>query len=148
MAVERTIVLTGNNYGHHDECVLDGACLPGTAVALKSNGNYDQIAAALAASLKEPSLWILKEDRLQGRYLTTTYNSGDRAFMYKPVRGDHLLLLVVSGQNIAVGDLLVEVAGGSGKFNEAAGTETRFRAKALEAPGALAADTLVKCEWL
>jgi len=148
MAVERTIVLRGNAKGHHDEGISDGTPKPGMALELKTNGHYDQVAATQAESLKCGSLRIAKEDRLQGRNIDTAYASGDPIFMYKPLPGDHLLLLVKTGVNVAVGDKLIEEGGGSGKFVEAAGTEAKYRAKALEAPGALAADTLVKVEWL
>jgi hypothetical protein len=93
------------------------------------------------------ALKILKEDALNGRTKSTQYASGDVGFLYTPIVGDHILAYVKTGADIAVGDTLVVEAGGSGKFVEAAGTETKLQLKALESTGgALAADALVKCE--
>jgi hypothetical protein len=145
---QRTIVLKGKDKGHHNEGVLDGIVLPGMALQMKTNGNYDVVADAVAESLKRSSLPIVKEDSLQGRDYATAYAVGDVVSFYTPIAGDHLCLLVKTGANLAVGDKLVEEGGGSGKFIEAAGTEARYRAVVLEALGVLGADQLTWCRWL
>lgn len=144
---QRTIVLKGKDKGHHNEGVLDGIVLPGMVIQMKTNGNYDVVSDTQAESLKQNSLTIVKEDDLQGRDYLTAYAVGDIVFNYTPVSGDHLCVLVKSGQNLAVGDKLVEEGGGSGLFIEKAGTETRYRCIVLEALGALGANQLTWVRW-
>lgn len=148
MAVERTIVLRGNSWGHHDEGVLAGAVYPGMGIEMKADGTYDVIASTKAESLKRGSVLIAKEDAYQGKTINDAYASGARVFFFIPKAGDRLLILVKSGETISVGDLLVEEGTASGLFVEAAGSETRYRYKAVEATGLLAANTLVKVEVL
>lgn len=148
MVVERTIVLRGFDKGHHDEGVAGSAISPGMGIEMAADGEFDPIAATQAESLKRNSLWIAKEDMLQGKTIDDAYAIGDIVFMYKPLPGDKLLLLTKSGANIAVADKVVEEGGGSGLFVEAAGTETRYRAIAKESSGgALAANDHLKYEW-
>ncbi len=148
MAVERTIVLKGNAKGHHDEGVLDTVCLPGMHIQMAADGKYDK-SPQTSAELVKRGPKIVKEDALQGKTILDAYAVGDRVFYYVPKKGDHLLLLVKTGANIAVGDQIAPEGGGTGLFIEAAGTEAAYFAEALESTGgALAADTLVKCRVL
>jgi len=141
-----TIVLKG--CGHHDEGEADGAITPGMAVELAADGLYDQQSSAQAAALKG-GMKIATEDALQGRTAAIAYADGDRLFFYSPMPGDHIHVLVKTGENIVVADKLVVEGGGSGLFVEAAGTETKFQLEALESSGgALAADTLIRCRVL
>lgn len=145
MAVNRTIVLKGNGKGHHDELVLDTVGTPGMHIQLAADGKGDLSPATLAECIKD-ELIILKEDRLQGKRIEDAYAIGDLAFIYFPLAGDHIHAFVKAGADIAVGDKLVQEGGGSGLWIEAAGTESLYRLKALEASGgALAANTHLKC---
>lgn len=137
-----TIVLKGK--GHHDEGVLGTAAAPGEAIELQADGDYDRLVSAQAAALKG-GLKIVKEDALQGKTVNDAYAAADTVFFYSPLPGDHVQVLVKSGQDIDVGDLLIVEGGSSGLFVEAAGTETKFQIEALEdSGGALAANTLIK----
>jgi hypothetical protein len=149
MAVERTIVLRGIRKGHHDEGTLDRALKPGGIVEMKANGHFDWISVTALESTKRRSIKVLKEDAYQGKTINDAYSSGDNGFIHTPVQGDHLLVLVKSGQTIAVEDMGVEEGGGSQLVIKAAGTETAYRFRFLEASsGALGADTLMKVEVL
>lgn len=130
--------------GHHDEGVAGEAVSPGMAIELQADGKYDQMTSAQAAALKR-GLQIAKEDGLQGKTIDDDYALDDVLFFFTALPGDHVNALVKSGEDIAIGDKLVVEGGGSGLFVEAAGTETKFQLEAIEAPGALAADTHVKC---
>lgn len=146
MALEKTIVLKSK--GHHDEGVAGGAITPGMAVRLQAAGTYLQESLAQASALKG-GLKIAKEDALQGKTFTQAYANGDQLFFYSALPGDHIHAFVKTGQNIAVGDLLVVEGGGSGLFVEAAGTETKNQLEALESSGgALGANTHIKCRVL
>jgi len=82
----------------------------------------------------------------RGKTASNAYASGDVVSYYEPRQGDHLHVLVKSGENIAIADKLIIEGGTSGLFVEAAGTETKFQLEALESSGgALAANTLLLC---
>lgn len=151
MATERRIVLKAPDTYDLGRGEADGAILPGEMIELAADGKYDRLASSKAEALKGAAgLKIAVEDALQGRTVDDAYADGDQVFFYEPKNGDHLLVLVASGENIAVGDTLVPTGGGDGKFEEAGGSETRYAFEALESTGgALAADTLVKvrCLW-
>ena len=139
-----TIVLKSK--GHHDEAVTYEALSPGMAAELflDTTLKLAKPQGTQAESLKAGFL-IVKEDALQGKTVDDAYASGATGFYYEPIQGDHLQVLVKSGEDIALGDKLVVEAGGSGLWVEAAGTEAKYQLKALEGPGALAANTLVEC---
>lgn len=144
----RTIVLKGKAKGHHEEGLISTTGVPGMHVTLQSNGQYAK-SPETSAELVKRGIFILKEDDLQGKTINDAYAIGDLVFLYKPISGDHLNLLVKSGQNIAVGDLIVAEGGGTGYFIEAAGTEAQYKAMAYESSGgALGADTHLGCEWM
>jgi len=132
-ALNYTIVL--KDKGHHDEGIADAAITPGMAVAMAADGKWDPTTSTVG-------LTIATEDALQGKTITDAYAQGDRLFMYHPVPGDHVNVLVPTGQDIAVGDKLA--VGTGGKFVETAGGNLI----ALEGPGVLAADTYVACRVL
>lgn len=144
-ATDYTIVLKGK--GHYDEGEADGAISPGMAATLAADGLWDQTVAAQAAALKG-GLTLALESALNGGTVSDAYADGDRIFLYHPLPGDVVNVLVKSGEDIDIGDLLVVEGGTSGLFVEAAGTETKFQLKAIEGPGALAANTLVACRVL
>lgn len=139
-----TIVLK-SNYGHHEEGIADAAISPGESIQLASDGKFDPNPATKAESIKG-GLLIATEDALQGKTVADAYASGDTVFFYIPCRGDHVNVLVKSGQDIAVGDVLNVEGGGSGLFVEAAGADARYQLTALESSGgALGANTLIRC---
>jgi hypothetical protein len=144
MAVNRTIVLQGNSYGHHDEGVLDTACYPGMHIQIASDGKFDP-SPQTAAELVKKKVAIAKEDAYQGKTVNDQYAIADRVFYYEPVPGDIIHCLVKSGETIAIGSQIALEGGGSGLFIVAAGTEAQYRFEAREAAGLLAANTLVRC---
>ena len=146
VAVERTIVTKGKSYGHHDEGILDTAAYPGMHIQLAADGHYDPSSQTAAELIKRP-LKILKEDSLQGKTVNDQYAIGDLGMFYEPLPGDEILAYVKSGENIAVGDMLVQEGGGTGLFIEAAGTESIYRLESqMSTAGALGANGLVKCK--
>jgi hypothetical protein len=138
-----TIVLKGK--GHHDEAVTYEAISPGMGAEL-----YLDTTLKLAkpqgtqAETLKAGISIVKEDALQGKTVDNAYAAGETGFYYTPLPGDHINILIKSGEAVALGDVFVIEAGGSGLFVEAAGTETKYQFKALEAAGTLAANTLVE----
>jgi len=117
-----TILLKG--MGHHDEGVCGSAILPGEAVRLAADGEYDPetLAAVLAAGR---GLKIAKEACLDaGGKITDTYATDDILFFYSPMPGDHINALVKSGEDIDVGDYLSVEGSSSGLFVEVASSST------------------------
>lgn len=150
MTAIRTIWCKGQEGGHHDEGLLATAATgvyPGMAIEKTSAGEYDQVAATPAEYLKR-DLNIVLEDALQGKTINDIYTAASQVFFGVPKKGDHVLALVKSGEAIALRDKLKAEGSGSGLFIECAGSESRYTLEALEAPGTLAANTLVLCEVL
>ncbi len=148
MAVNRTIVLQGNSYGHHDEGVLDTVATPGMHIQVASDGKYD-LSPATAAELVKSAIKIVKEDALQGKTVDDAYAIGDRVFFYTPLPGDMIHCRIKTGIDLVIGDKVTPEGGGTGLFIEAAGTESKYRFEAKESTGgALAAAALIKCEYL
>ena len=146
MAVN-TIVLKGA--GRYEEGEADAAILPGEAIELAPDGNYDPCQASQANAIKRRGLQIAIEDALQGKTVDDAYADGDRVFFYIPIPGDEIQVLVKSGENIDVGEKLVVEGGGSGKFVASGGSETAYQLESLEdSGGALGAATLMRCRVL
>ena len=136
------IVLKGS--GHYNEGVLDTVISCGSAVELAADGNYDAVVSTQAEALKAGIQPIAIEDALQGNTVDDAYAVGDIVFTYQAVAGDHLQVLVKDGETIAVADNLVVVGSGSGLFEKAAGSETAYQVKALEAVSPSGANGLCK----
>lgn len=140
------IVLKGK--GHYEEGEADSAITPGQAVELAADGKYDQVQSSQAEGIKG-GFKVAYEDSLQGNTITDAYAQGDRVFIYEPLPGDHIHVLVKSGEDIDVGDEGIVEGGGSGLFVESAGTEAEYKVEFLEdSGGALAANTHLKARVL
>tara|TARA_R110002167_G_scaffold46072_4_gene137798 strand:- start:167 stop:607 length:441 start_codon:yes stop_codon:yes gene_type:complete len=140
-----TIVLKSSGYGHHDEGTADAAISPGECIQLAADGKYDPAHKTKAESIKG-DLLIATEDGLQGKTVTNAYASGDVVFFYIPCSGDHINVLIKSGENINISDNILVEGGGSGLFIEAAGTEAAYQLTALDSSGGvLGANTLIRC---
>jgi len=115
------IVLKGA--GHHDEGEADATIYPGEAICLAADGKYDPEtrAAAVAAGA---GLKIAKEDSLQGKTVDDYYSDGDIVSFYTPVPGDHIQVLVKTGEDVDIGDNLSVEGSGSGKFVEVSSSST------------------------
>ncbi len=149
MATEKRIVLKAPDTYDLGRGEADAAILPGEMVELETDGLFDPLQSTQAEACKGiAGLKIATENALSGKTVLDAYADGDQLFYFQPNNGDHCLVLVTSGENITIGDVLVPVGGGDGKFVEAAGTETRYFFEALETTGALGADTLVKARCI
>lgn len=115
------IVLKG--LGHHDEGEADATIYPGEAIRMAADGKYDPetLAAAVASGA---GLKIAKEDVLQGKTVDDYYSDGDVVPFYTPLPGDHIQVLVKTGEDIDIGDNLAVEGAGSGKFVEVSSSST------------------------
>ncbi|MBU1067246.1 hypothetical protein KKE60_05635 [Patescibacteria group bacterium] len=116
-----TIVLRGK--GHHDEGEADAAISPGEAVRLAADGCWDPetLAADVAAGR---GIVLAKENALEGQTVDDAYADGDILFLYYPIPGDVVHVLVKLGEDIDVGDYLDVEGSGSGKFIEVSSAAT------------------------
>lgn len=135
---KRTITLDGNNQIVHEEGVLDTAAFPGMNIVLASDGNFDPGAGVASATLPR----IVKEDVLsKGRTVDDEIAIGDIVPMGIPTRGAKMQVLVLSGEDVDKGELLV--ADSAGKFVTTAAAPAQFEASESSS-GALATDVLIE----
>lgn len=120
-------------------------------VALKG-GRHTYKTYDVAADGGQPmgAHWIVLGDYYQGKTNDDAYTAGSRLFLYCPLPGDELNVLVanlagtaddhVAGEQLIVGD-------GTGKFIATAGTPARIVALLLESITDPTEDTLAWVEW-
>lgn len=144
------ILLKGK--GHHDEGRAGGDVSPGEAVRLAADGKYDRESLAPGVA-PDRGIIVAQEDALQGRTIIQDYALDDVIFLYVPLPGDHLNLLVKSGEDIDVGDFLSVEGSGSGLFIESASGQVQVHgipvtkakiwdALATDSPAAATADDM------
>lgn len=96
------------------------------------------------------AFWVLLENSLLGKTATDAYAAGDRCFLYSPLPGDELNLIVlnISGtaDDHALGEKLM-VDTGTGKLIATTGTPETEVAVLLEAITDPTADTLAWVQW-
>jgi|TARA_R110002096_G_scaffold55026_16_gene141645 hypothetical protein len=146
MASGNEIIVTGEPKGVFLEGYITGTPLPGTIVTLDvseavSNGRFTYEPFSPATGLRAMTA-VLLPDSLKGKTETEAYVTGDRCFMYVPVAGEEMNVLVQDSEDaIVVGDLLI-VETATGLLLETTGTPESEPFQALEALGTIAADTL------
>lgn len=93
-------------------------------------------------------LFVLLEDELQGRTATTAYAAGENAFVYVPLPGDELNMLVLNiagtADDHAIGEMLI-VDDTTGKLIATTGTPETEPFMLLETITDPTADTLAHC---
>lgn len=146
---KKVIVAQGHPRGVDEEGTAGAAITPGMAIELQADGKWDPVVSSQAEALKDSSFTIADKNKGEGETVATAYALNDVVYMYHPVKGEVLNVLVKSGENIAVGDRGCVEGGSSGLFVEKAGTETRYQVQFLESSGgALAANTLLRARVL
>lgn len=119
------IVLDAEPRGHFEECIVYGTPKPGTVMELKAAALASGRATYQAATRTtggKGAVAVLCADHLQGKGHSDAYVSGTRGFLYWPIAGEELNMLVadVSGtaDDVAIGDLFgVETVTGKLKAN-------------------------------
>lgn len=94
--------------------------------------------------------WVLLHDYLQGKTATDAYAAEDRCFLYNPMAGEEMNLLVLNiagtADDHALGEILM-VDDGTGKLIATTGTPEDEVAVLLEAITDPTADTLAWVQW-
>ncbi|MCK9570500.1 hypothetical protein M0R72_16250 [Candidatus Pacearchaeota archaeon] len=119
MAKGNCIVVEANPRGKFCEGIVSGTPYPGTIMQIKAatepvGGRFTYEAYNRDADGNRPQgpLYVLCEDKLQGKAATAAYADGDRCFLYCPLAGDELNVLVSAagtstGDSQAIGGLLI-----------------------------------------
>lgn len=96
------------------------------------------------------ALWVLLEDRLQGRTTSDAYVAGDRCFLYSPRAGEELNMILGdvagTGDDHTAGELLM-VDDTTGKLVAVGGSEQNAPFMLLETVTDPVADTLAWVEY-
>ncbi len=149
---KRTIIAQGHPRGVREEgkTASSSAIKPGMAVEITSDNEWNQPASALAAYLKKRVCVATEEvNAHQGKTVDDAYPEEEQFSMYWPLPGEAMNVLVKSGENISVGDVLSVEGGGSGLFVEGGGGDAKYLFEALESSGgALSANALCRVRTL
>jgi hypothetical protein len=153
MPSTKSIVLQADPKGTFLEGVIYGTPKPGTVMQIR---NTDLVGGRLTWEVFAPGadgnrglIAVLCEDHLQGKTADDAYVSGDRGFLYCPIAGEELNVLVSAagtgtGDAIAIGTKLI-VENGTGLLVETTGTPESEPFVASEAVADVSATgTLVK----
>ena len=153
-----TIVLKASYSEGGTECEegpINAIGYPGMAVTLASNaeslgrhtyalGGTDYVGTGTNVTTSKAPVWVLKEDALRGQGVNDAYAANDNCFVHIAKSGDHLQVLVASGQTIVKGGGLSANSSGA-SIGKWVADSTNAAVIALEnSNGALAADTLVR----
>lgn len=96
------------------------------------------------------SFWVVRHDYLQGKTVSDSIAAGTRCFVYSPVAGEELNLLIENLAGTAddhtAGEILM-VNDGTGKLIATTGSPETEVAALLETITDPTADTLAWCEW-
>lgn len=163
MAKGVCVVRAANPKGHFEECIISGTPKPGTCMEVvgstEPKGNSFTYRACTRVDGSKGPVAVLREDDLQGKTIDDAYVAGTKGFLYWPIAGEELNMLLrnpsgtgtLGSENI--GDLL-EIDGATGML-QAVGTggPTGAHASApfmlLEHMGiALTGNTLVRVKYL
>jgi hypothetical protein len=143
-----TIVLKGE--GHVEEGKLtsdygylgDPYAYPGMAV--KKNADSEFEVGIGSTDGAAGVVRIVIEDYLLGKTITDPYAEGSTARVYIPQPGDELLVLVKTGENLAIGDTLI-CESASGEWIKTTGSPKMIPFEVQESTdGALAESSLVR----
>lgn len=147
------IVVASNPRGMFLEGIVDGTPKPGTLMQIKAGvepvgGRHTWEVFNGAADGEQCLMAILREDHLQGKSAEDAYADGDRCFLYVPVAGEEMNVLVgdVAGtaatSDFAIGDKLMH-DDTTGKFVDTTGTPESEPFIVLETITDMVGDTLV-----
>ncbi len=155
MAQGNEIIVTSPARGVHLEGIIDGTPKPGTVMQIKAatepvGGRHTWEDYDVAADGDQRLIAVLLPDALQGKLATDAYVSGDRGFLYVPLPGEDLNMLVLNisgtGDLFAIGDILM-VNDGDGKLIATTGSPESEPFIVMQTVAAITVDTLIWCKF-
>lgn len=154
MAKGNLILISNDPRGRQHEGIVSGALQPGivvqmnAAAGLDSNGRATWEPYNTSADGEQRLIAVLLEDWGLGKPATSAYVDGDRCFVYFPLPGDELnmLLLNIAGtaDDHPFGEVLM-VNDGDGKLVVTTGSPESEAFVLMEAVTDPTADTLAHC---
>lgn len=98
MARGTEIIVSTNPQGKFEECVVSGTPKPGTCMEIVPSTapigtRFTYRARSLADGAKGP-VCVLLPDQLQGKLATDAYVNATRGFLYWPIAGEELNMLI------------------------------------------------------
>lgn len=157
MSRGNTIVITAAPRGLFYEGIVGNSETPkpgtvmqiNTSVTTMVGGRWTYKAYAAGTDGHRRTMHILREDDLQGKLMTDAYAANDVAFLYCPLAGDELNMLVLNisgtGDDHAFGEMLM-VDTGTGKLVVESSPESE-PFQLLEAITDPTADTLAHVQY-
>lgn len=125
------ILISAEPNGRFLEGIVYGTPKPGTCMQIKAatemvNGRFTWEVFNADADGNQRLVAVLLPDALQGKTFDDAYASGDRCFLYCPLPGDELNMLVTdintgTSDTFAIGDLLM-IDDGTGKLIDTTGS--------------------------
>ncbi len=160
MAKGTAIIVSNQPRGVFIEGWITGTPKPGTCMEIDISEAavggrftweaYGASSGAIGSDGDRQLIAVLLPDDLIGQLATTAYATGERGFMYCPVAGEEINIIVEdvggTGDDIAVGDKFL-VDDGTGKLILTTGTPESEPFIALEAATDPQADTLLHCMY-
>lgn len=153
MAKGNKIIVNPDPRGIFKECIISGTPKPGTVMQVKAatepiGGCYTWEVFNAAADGDQRLIAVLLENELLGALPTDAYADGDRGFLYCPLPGDELNMLLLdvagTGDDFAIGDLLM-VDDGTGKLVATTGDPESESFICMETVTDPTADHLTRC---
>lgn len=152
MSVHNSIVLTADPKGKFMEGFISGTPKPGTVVQFKSGvaaqggrRTFEVYNRDADGDRPKGPLWVLLNNYFTGKGPTDAYVDGERCWLYCPLPGDELKLLLKNiagtGDSFAFGDILM-VDDGTGLLIDTTGTPETEPFMLMEDVAAITADTL------
>ena len=156
MAIGNEIVIS-SPYGRKVEGIISGTPKPGTVMQIKAataavGGRLTWEVYNAAADGDQRLIAVLDIDHLQGKISTDAYVDGQHGFLWVPLPGDELNMLVSApgtgtGDAIAIGDLFM-VNDGDGLLVDTTGSPESEPFQAIEAVSdVVSTGTLVACVY-
>jgi len=125
------IIVSAEPQGRFLEGIVSGTPSPGTVMQITAatepvNGRHTWEAYNPGADGNQRLIAVLLPDALQGNIYSDAYTSGDRCFLYCPIAGEELNMLVAdvdtgTSDSFAIGDIMI-VDDGTGKLIATTGT--------------------------
>lgn len=124
MSRGNSIIISAHPKGVFKEGIISGTPKPGTVMQVSAavepiNGRFTWVVYNAAADGDRRLITVLLPDELQGKLMTDAYVTGSRCFLYCPVAGEELNMLVEdvagTGDDFAIGDMMM-VDDGTGKL--------------------------------
>ena len=151
MAKGTEIIVSAEPRGRFLEGTISGTPKPGTVMeisAVATDGTKTFRVYQPGTDGEQRPIFVLLPDRLQGRLHTTAYANGERGFLYCPVPGEELNMLVANlagtTDDHSVGEVLM-VNTGDGLLVATTGTPESEPFILLEAITDPTEDTLAWC---